>query len=127
MATECGGGNLVTPASMALMRDGLRRVLRETGLLVQADLPTPAPTRLMQVGGHTHHVYAMERGLFEPLVEIGDEVRAGQAAARIHFHDSPWREPLTVRFEIDALVLCKRAPAPCERGDCLYQLGTDLD
>ncbi len=127
MATECGGGNLVTPASMALMRNGLRRVLCETGLLEPADLPAPAPTRLMQVGGRTHHVYAMERGLFEPLVEVGDEVRAGQAAARIHFHDSPWKEPLTVCFEIDALVLCKRTPAPCERGDCLYQLGTDLD
>jgi hypothetical protein len=127
MATECGGGNLVTPASMALMRDGLRRVLRATGLLDAPDLPAPAPTRLMQVGGSTHHVYALERGLFEPLVEVGDQVRAGQPAARIHFHDSPWKEPLTVCFEIDALVLCKRTPAPCERGDCLYQLGTDLD
>jgi len=127
MATECGGGNLVTPASMALMRDGLRRVLRATGLLDAPDLPPPAPTRMMQVGGGTHHVYAMERGLFEPLVDVGDEVRAGQAAARIHFPDSPWKEALTVRFEIDALVLCKRALAPCERGDCLYQLGTDLD
>ena len=57
--------------------------------------------------------------------EIRAEWSAGQPAARLHFHDSPWREPALLRFEIDATVLCKRVPAPCERGDCLYQLGTD--
>ena len=79
------------------------------------------------------HVGPLAADGFHPVsslmvfADVGDEVRAGQAAARIHFPDSPWRQPLTVHFEIDALVLCKRALAPCERGDCLYQLGTDLD
>ena len=125
LATECGGGNLVTAASMTLMRQGLRRVLREIGLLEADALPAPGPTRLMQVGGDPYYVYAMERGLFEPLAEVGEQVSAGQPAARLHFHDSPWREPALLRFEIDATILCKRVPAPCERGDCLYQLGTD--
>ena len=125
LATECGGGNLVTAASMTLMRQGLRRVLREIGLLDADALPAPGPTRLMQVSGDQYYVYAMERGLFEPLAEVGEQVSAGQPAARLHFHDSPWREPALLRFEIDATVLCKRVPAPCERGDCLFQLGTD--
>ena len=40
--------------------------------------------------------------------------------------DTPWREPVLLRFQRDGLVLCKRGPAPCERGDCLFQLATDL-
>ena len=66
----------------------------------------------------------MERGLFEPLVEVGARVRAGQPAARLHFHAQPARAPQTLHFEIDATVLCQRVPALCEPGDCLFQLGT---
>jgi hypothetical protein len=40
-----------------------------------------------------------ERGLVEPLVELGDTVAAGQPAARVHFPDTPWREPAVVCFE----------------------------
>lgn len=125
LGTECGGGGLVTPQSMQVMNDGLRRALHHLGLLKVSGVPAAAGTRLMQVGGDDHHVYAMDAGLFEPLVEVGQEVKAGQLAGRIHFHDTPWRDPVEVRFAIDALVLCKRVPALCQRGDCLYQLGTD--
>ena len=124
LATECGGGGLVTPASMALMRQGLRRVLRAAGVLLTGEEPPASATELMQVGGDDHHVYAMERGLFEPLVEVGARVRAGQPAARLHFHAQPARAPQTLHFEIDATVLCQRVPALCEPGDCLFQLGT---
>ena len=50
----------------------------------------------------------------------------GQPAARIHFHHTPWREPEVLSFKRDGLVLCKRIPARCERGDCLFHLATDL-
>nr|MBP6853138.1 succinylglutamate desuccinylase/aspartoacylase family protein [Rhodoferax sp.] len=127
MATEVGGGGYVTPLSMSTMEDGMRRLLAHTGLL-QAAAPAPgAPTRLTTVGGDDHYVYATESGLFEPLVDLGAEVLAGQAAARIHFHHTPWRAPLLLHFERAGLVLCKRGPAPCERGDCLFQLASDLD
>ena len=54
-------------------------------------------------------------------------MKAGQPAARIHFHHTPWREPDVLTFKRDGLVLCKRVPARCERGDCLFHLATDID
>ncbi|MBU3737883.1 MAG: deacylase [Rhodoferax sp.] len=126
LATEIGGGGLVTPASMTLMRRGVRRVLHTAGLLPDIRLDPPDPTRLMQVGGDDHHVYTMESGLFEPLVEVGDRVEAGQPAARIHHHASPWIAPTELRFALSGTVLCKRVPAVCEPGDCLFQLGSDF-
>ncbi len=80
-------------------------------------------TRLTEIGGDDYYVYATDGGLFEPLVDLGDEVKAGQPAARIHFHHTPWREPEVVPFKRAGLVLCKRVPARCERGDCLFHLG----
>ncbi|MES2977335.1 MAG: succinylglutamate desuccinylase/aspartoacylase family protein [Pseudomonadota bacterium] len=127
IATEVGGGNLVTPQSMALMEQGTQRLLHHVGLLTAAPKHAAPATRLTEVGGDDYYVYASEAGLFEPLVEIGVQVQAGQPAARIHFAHTPWRQPVLLSFERAGLVLCKRAMAPCERGDCLFQLTTDLE
>lgn len=126
IATEIGGGGQVSMASLAAMEAGIRSVLSHVGMLNDA-VPSPAgpPTRLTAVGGDTHHVYATEPGLFEPLASIGQQVQTGQPAARIHRHDSPWREPELLRFQADALILCQRVPTLCARGDYLYQLASD--
>jgi len=125
MGTELGGGGLVTQQSLKVAEDGMRRVLAHIGLL-QGPVPPPTPTRLTELGGEDYYVYASDGGLFEPLVELGDMVTKDQPAARIHFHHTPWREPETLAFQRDGLVLCKRIPARCERGDCLFHLATDL-
>jgi predicted deacylase len=126
MGTELGGGGLVTPASLKVAEDGMRRVMAHIGLL-QGPVPAASPTRLTEIGGDDYYVYASDGGLFEPLVDLGAEVKAGQPAARIHFHHTPWREPDRLTFRRDGLVLCKRVPARCERGDCLFHLATDID
>jgi predicted deacylase len=126
IATEIGGGGCVTPASMALMQDGMHRLLVHVGLLQGTQAVPAATTRLTEVAGDDCYVWATESGLFEPLVDLGAQVLAGQPAARIHAHHTPWREPELLRFQRDGLVLCKRGQAPCERGDCLFQLATDL-
>ncbi len=125
MGTELGGGGLVTPGSLKVAEDGMRRVLAHIGLL-QGAVPPPTPTRLTEIGGDDYYVYASDGGLFEPLVDLGVEVTAGQPAARIHFHHTPWREPDVLTFKRAGLVLCKRVPARCERGDCLFHLATDI-
>ncbi len=66
-------------------------------------------------------------GLYEPLVEPGEMVRAGEAAARIHTPETPWAPAATVVFARDGFVLCKRVPGRVVRGDCLFHLGSDID
>ena len=114
-------------SSLKVAEDGMRRVLAHVGLL-QGPAPAPpaAPTRLTEIGGDDYYVYASDGGLFEPLVDLGTEVKTGQPAARIHFHHTPWREPDLLHFKRGGLVLCKRVPARCERGDCLFHLATDI-
>ena len=117
----------VTPAALAIVERGLRNVLVHMGILPKRmRLKGPEATRIVEVGGADYFIYAPEGGVFEPLVALGDMVVAGQPAARIHFHHTPWREPETVPFKRGGLVLCKRVPARCERGDCLFHLATDV-
>ena len=128
IATELGGAGQLSQATIDVARSGLLRALAHTGMLdgSTVSVPPPRKTRLTELGGSDYYVYASEGGVYEALVEPGADVRRDQPAARIHFHDTPWREPATVAFERDGLVLCKRQPARCERGDCLFHLGTDV-
>ena len=70
-------------------------------------------------------MYASEDGLYQPLVELGDEVGAGDLAAAIHFPETPWRDPVLEPFKSDGVVVCKRVPGRSLRGDCLFHLAAD--
>ena len=128
LGTELGGGGQVTPSVLKLAEEGMRRLLAHIGAYA-GPVPAPAatPTRLLSVGGNDYYVYAPDGGVFEPLVELGDEVRRGQPAGCIHFHDTPWREPAVASFAHDGLVICKRVPGRTERGDCLFHLGSPYE
>lgn len=128
IATELGGAGQLSQETIEVARSGLLRALAHAGMLDgdSIELPGPRKTRLTELRGSDYYVYATESGVYEALVEPGAEVTHGQPAARIHFHDTPWREPATLAFAREGLVLCKRQPARCERGDCLFHLGTDI-
>lgn len=124
LGSELGGGGAVTPAALATAEAGIRRVLGLIGALAKPPKAPPPPTRLLEVRGSDYFVYAPEGGVFEPLVELGEDVVAGQKAGAIHFPDTPWRKPAIARFARAGTVICKRHPALSERGDCLFHLGT---
>ena len=125
LGTELGGSGMVTRAALDIAERGLRNTLAHMGI-IPASEARPGPTRLLDVGGQDHFVYATGTGLFEPLVEPGDMVAAGQPAARIHTPETPWLPAESIAFARAGFVLCKRTPARTVRGDCLFHLGTDL-
>ena len=129
LGTELGGGGMLTIDALRAAREGIPRALNKIGALAfTVPAPPPAPaTRLLQVRGADYFVYAPDAGLFEPLVELGDEVVAGQQSGFIHFHDTPWRSPSVAVFQRAGTVLCKRVPCRTERGDCLFHLGTPFE
>ena len=55
------------------------------------------------------------RGLFEPLVEIGETVRAGQSLGLVHDRDHPDRAPSDVISPFAGILLAKTGHGP--RGD----------
>lgn len=124
VGSELGGGGTLTRAALHTAETGLRRVLHMIGSLPEKPKEPPPPTRVMEVRGSDYYVYAPDSGFFEPLVELGDEVTAGQPAGLIHFPDTPWREPTLASFARAGTVICKRMPCRTERGDCLFHLGT---
>ncbi len=125
---EFGGRGAVTISGVKLVETGIRNMLHFLGILPDWQPPRPkAPTRLMQIAGRAYYVHAPANGLFEPFVELGEEVKAGQKASRLHFVEDPLRPPLEPAFKIAGTVVCKRAQGRCERGDCLAHLATPYE
>jgi len=127
LGSELGGSGTVTPAGLAITERGIRNVLVHLGILPPEDaIANPVPTRFLDVRGPEMYMYAPENGLFEPLVELGQEVVPGTPAARIHIPETPWLPPVEMAFKAAGIVLCKRIPARTVRGDCLFHLASDL-
>jgi hypothetical protein len=127
LGTELGGSGHVTRAALRVAERGVNNLMVHLGILPEGDRIAPdGPCRILEVGGPDYFVYAPDNGLYEPLVELSDTVHAGQPAARMHFPETPWAEPVTAHFARDGFVLCKRMPGRTVRGDCLFHLGTDL-
>ncbi|MBM3491195.1 MAG: hypothetical protein FJX68_12260 [Alphaproteobacteria bacterium] len=130
MSGEFGGAGTVNPDGVKRVYDGVLRCLQHFGVLApDGKLRPPAATvktRLMQLSGLDYYVFAPEAGLFEPYVRLGEWVKKGQAYGAVHFVDNPAREPVLASFKHDGMLICKRHPGRCERGDCLAHLGTDF-
>ena len=110
-----------------IVERGLRNVLAHAGVIERSRAvgDFEGPTRLMQVKGRDYYVYAPDAGLFEPAVELGDDVRAGDPCGQVHFVDNPGRAPETCHFDRDGMVICKRHFGRVERGDCVVHLATE--
>ncbi|MDJ0944405.1 MAG: succinylglutamate desuccinylase/aspartoacylase family protein [Kiloniellales bacterium] len=124
LMAELGGGGAVTPWVLALTERGVKRVLHFLGMLPNYQADAANGTRELRVQGS---VYAYDFGVFEPFKELGDEVESGDATGAIHHPEEPWREATIVRSQLDGMVLCKRAPGRVARGDCVFQIATDLE
>jgi predicted deacylase len=122
LATEIGGGGTLTPVTLAVARNAVRRVLAHTG--VQPAL-VPTPTRLLAVRPH-HFLRSPGRGLFAPAASLGDEVQAGDLAGHLHDLDQPSAAPAVLRWPVDGLVLCRRVSPQTEPGDVLAHLAEDV-
>ena len=124
LGTELAGSGTVTRDAVHIVRRGLTNLLVHAGILPESErIAIEAEPRIVTVVGPEHFVYASESGVWEPLVELGQTVGAGDAAARIYSPETPWLAPVTLRFQAGGIVLCKRIPGRTSRGDCLFHLG----
>ena len=122
VSTELGGSGGITPWIRELGDQGLKRCLKRMGILAD-DFAVDSPryeTRLWAMQTDDNYIYAAADGMFEPAVDLGDEVEDGQFAGYIWNLRQPWLTPTELRFRKGGIVFCKRHPAMCEIGDTLF-------
>lgn len=127
IVAELGGGARVDPKILSQARQGVLHFLGAQSILQGALVPKQPPSkpRLMHVAGDQHYVYARHQGVFVPSACLGSIVQAGQKAGEIHCPARPWDTPYQVTFVGGGEIICQRALAQVEVGDCLFQLAGD--
>lgn len=126
LSTELGGGSSVGRDEVRLAEHGVLRLLHHIGLLhTPLTAEPPATTTMLHRTPAHEYIYAgsTERGLFEPLVSLGERVERGQVVGLIRFTTAPWREPEPVVSTSEGVVLARRIPARTGLGDCVFVLG----
>jgi N-alpha-acetyl-L-2,4-diaminobutyrate deacetylase len=125
ISTELGGGGMLTPETVAIAERGVRNMLVHFGLMV-GEIERPDWTsRIMETPESGAYVPALDEGLYEPFVDLGDEVAAGQAIGQMHFVADPAREAVVHHAAAAGLVICRRVPGPTKRGDNLIVVAQD--
>lgn len=124
-----GGAGKIRPWIRELGFNGMRRCLKRLGVLPESvQLPEPEhQTRMMAMQAGDNYIFAYKDGMFEPRVNLGDEVEDGQFAGLIWSRKEPWLEPERLHFNRGGVVFCKRTPALCEIGDTLFFTLNDYD
>ena len=126
VTTELGGGGHVTAATHRISQDGLANVLRWTGVL-EGEVVTRDDAVILDGRDPRNYLFAPESGLFEALVDPGEDVAEGQPVGRIHFIERPDREPETAYARSDGIVCVVRAVATCEQGDNIVVVAREVD
>ena len=128
LSTELGGAGKIRPWIRDFAFNGMKRCLKHMGIL-DKNLSLPEPEhkvslKKMQIAGSPEAgdsiIYAYQDGMFEPKVNLGDNVTKGQVAGLIWYLKEPWKKPTVLKFNNSGIVFCKRNPALCNIGDALF-------
>lgn len=118
LGTEMAGGGTVRPDALEICRRGVRNVLTHFGVLPGASSPARTDAPLYELPGSRAFVYATADGIFEPYHPNGREVRAGEAAGRIHCTWDPTRPPEVLHYQADGILYGRRQPGRVRPGNC---------
>jgi predicted deacylase len=127
ISTELSGSGTVDRHALGSMRRGMPRLLADLGILNgAAEAPVEAEPQWIELVPESP-VTSTVAGLFEPLVDLGEAVSAGQPVARVHFIDELDRQPRAYHARLDGVVAIMRRPTLVAPGTHLLHVAPLLD
>jgi N2-acetyl-L-2,4-diaminobutanoate deacetylase len=122
VTTELRGGGTATAESVGIARTGLRNVLKQAGILQGA--PELRATKWLAMPSAECFGFAAERGLVEPLKDLGERVAKGEVVARIHPITRTGESPFEHRAAMDGVIAARHFSGLVSVGDCLAVIAT---
>jgi len=117
VTTELGGGGTATGTSVAIAKKGVRNVLIHAGIM-RGEMET-GPTVMLDMPGDDCFTFSQNDGLFEPWVNLGDPVEAGDMLARIWPTERTGEPPVDYHASRSGIVVSRHFPGLIKSGDCL--------
>lgn len=124
IAAEMGANGSISPSGVKRTRECLARVLAHLGV-VPGELPSAPPASRRVRMAPRGNLLSPGDGWFEPLHGLGDAVKAGDVAGRLHRLDDPAAEPRELRFAVGGIVYSQRTDGIARQGNSLCVLVED--
>ncbi len=123
VTTELGGGGTTSPETNMIAKRGVNNFLIHAGILEGKHTPPllghlSAPVFLSMPDDNCF-LFSEHKGVIEPFINLGDQVKEGQLMARIHEIErtaAPTHEYLAPR---DGMVISRHYPSQIQIGDCI--------
>lgn len=127
VGTEMGGSGTVSGEALKVCRRGVRNLLHHFGV-VDNDTPPPVggPEHLYELGPSAH-ILSEDTGVFEPRYALGDTVRAGDIAGRVHCLSDPRRPPVDLIASVDGILYGLRHPGQVRPGNCCAVIASSCE
>ncbi|QDG76224.1 N(2)-acetyl-L-2,4-diaminobutanoate deacetylase DoeB [Labrenzia sp. PHM005] len=117
VTTELGGGGTSTARSIAIAKKGIRNVLRHAGIM-HGDLEL-GPTILLDMPDGDCFVFCEGKGMIEPVLDLGDDVAAGDVVAKVWATDRTGVAPVEYHAKRSGILMARHFPGLIKSGDCL--------
>ena len=126
---EFGFGETVNRVGVAHAYEGVQNLLRLYGFLDgeqrKIDPHRNTPPRIVSAPDLENYIPCPRSGIWEPRVDLGEQVRSEDVIGLLHDFDDHASKPLVVRAHRDGVLIMMHAPAHCEKGVTLYVIAQD--
>ncbi len=122
LGTEMGSAAQFGVEMLNLTEQGVCNTLRQAGILTDRAPDSTTPAQVMAADQYDDYIMAPVSGIFEPFVEMGAWMVAGQTIGQIHSIERPFESPLLVSAKTNGLLISRRAFPLVRQGDCLATL-----
>lgn len=120
VTTELGGGGTARAETVRIARRGIANVLRHAGIVEGA--AAKSETRWLDMPSDDCFIFAEDDGLFETMVDPGEDVREGMIIARIHPIGRTGLAPQEIRAKMSGILVARHFPGLIKAGDCMSVL-----
>lgn len=135
ISTELYGGANIDRTATKMGMAGVKSVMKHMGIIsdqpqaqtqVQVQVQSQTGTRFFNAIDGSHYLSAPYSGIFEPAVELGNEVEKNDIAGQLYSAEEIERSPLTLHFKEAGTVLARRNGARVKRGSHLFLVAKSL-
>lgn len=128
---EFGFGEGVSRRGVLHAREGVLNVMRHyrmlSGEVAKIDPSRISAPRLVDARNLEDYIPAPCTGVWEPSVELGDEVKQGQLLGRLHDFANHVAAPTEIRAHRDGVLIMMCGVAVCRQGTTLFVIARDAD
>jgi len=126
IAAELGGGGGVSPEITGIAEKGLINILNYLNILKTKTFVNRAKIKKIELKNPNATIHAPSKGLFDRVINAGQNVVAGQTAGWFHYIMEPDRPSFELKFKHDGFILAHTNRGIVEKGEMLALVANDV-